>query len=217
MAASEHKFRYLVLEHSGSRREVVIGAATAAEARARLYAQGLTPLRELTGAPQSRAGRFRRREKFDVSAFFNRLSPLLEAHVPLEKALAVIEEGTRDPGGAGLVFELRRELHEGRRFSELLSERPDVFPPIAVGLVEVGEETGNLSLAAAELRRFFNESKEFRDFVVTSSIYPVIVVAVTVGVVVLLFTVFIPRFAKVFEDMGQELPALTRAMLSLSA
>ena len=218
MAESERKFRFLVLERSGSKKEVEIGAATAVEARARLYGRGVTPLREITGAPQVGPGRFfRRREKFDVTAFFNRLAPLLEAHVPLEKALAVIEEGTRDPDGAALVFELRRELHEGRRFSELLSERSGVFPPIAAGLVEVGEETGNLSLAAAELRRFFNESKEFRDFVVTSSIYPVIVVAVTVGVVLLLFTVFIPRFAKVFEDMGQELPALTRAMLSLSA
>lgn len=217
--ASGSTFRYLVLERSGARREMVVEAASAAEAVARLRRQGVTPLRELTeatGETRRNLFRRRRRRKFDVTVFFNRLAPLLAARVPLEKALAVIEEGTTDPESAAVVFELRRHLHEGRRFSELLRERPAIFPPIAAGLIEVGEETGELPLVAAELRRFFNESKEFRDFVVTSSIYPLIVVAVTISVVILLFTVFIPRFAKVFEDMGQELPGLTRAMLGIS-
>ena len=67
----------------------------------------------------------------------------------------------------------------------------------------------------SELRRFLKESKEFKEFVVTSSIYPIIVISVTMLVVILLFTVFIPRFAKIFEDLGREMPLLTKIMLNI--
>ena len=82
-------------------------------------------------------------------------------------------------------------------------------------MIETGEESGCLPEVTRELRRFLKESKEFREFVLTSSIYPAIVISVTFLVVVLLFTVFIPRFAKIFEELGREMPFLTRSMLGV--
>ena len=217
----KHVYRYLVLDGAGRRRRKRIEAEGAVEARRRLRALGMMPLQELDEAEKRSAGASPlarlRRSHFDALAFTNRLAPLLAANVPLEKALMVIEKGMTDPESRRICFDLRRRLHEGERFSQLVRDRGDLFPPLYAGLIEAGEETGSLNEVVAELRRFLNESREFRDFVVTSSIYPAVVTAVTVGVVLLLFTVFIPRFAQVFADMGQELPTLTRVMLDISS
>ena len=91
----------------------------------------------------------------------------------------------------------------------------DVFPPLFSSLIEVGEESGCLPEVTKELRRFLKESKDFRNFVLTSSIYPAIVISVTLGVLVLLFTVFVPRFAKIFDELGRQMPFLTRTMLNI--
>ena len=159
--------------------------------------------------------RFLPKHKFDVKNFADRLNPLLEANIPLEQSLGIIEEGYKNPDDIEVVRHLRNGLHEGKRFSALLREMDDVFPPLFSSLIEVGEESGCLPEVTKELRKFLKESKDFRNFVLTSSIYPAIVISVTFGVLVLLFTVFIPRFAKIFDELGREMPLLTRTMLNI--
>lgn len=207
------KLRYLVLAADGKRREMELEAADDPAARRQIRRQGSMVIRPL-GEPGIRRFRLRPAKSFDVYVFTCRLTPLLAAGIPLEHGLAVLEEGCGREE-AEVVRKLRRGLHEGKKFSQLTREMPDCFPPLFSGLIETGEESGCLPEVAAELRRFLKEGKEFREFVITSSIYPAIVVSVTLLVIVLLFTVFIPRFAKIFEELGREMPFLTRAMLGI--
>ena len=210
-------YRYLVLDRDGRNREMEIDAFSGSNARMRLAEKGVVPIREI---PVKGDGKFSRRfswrpgRGFDICVFTDRLAPLLQANVPLEKALAVLEEGA-EPDAARVIFELRRGLHEGRRFSALVREIA-CFPPVYASMLESGEEAGCLPEVVGELRKFLSEGRSFRDFVITSSIYPVIVLVVTLCVMILLFTVFIPRFAKIFSDMGRELPALTGIMVGIS-
>ncbi|MPM56632.1 putative type II secretion system protein F [bioreactor metagenome] len=208
------KLRYLVLDSGGRRREVEVEASGDAAARRQLRRQRTMVIRPLGESSGRRKFRLRPAKPFDVYTFTCRLTPLLAAGIPLEHGLAVLEEGCGKEE-AEVVRKLRRGLHEGKKFSQLTREMPEYFPPLFSGLIESGEESGCLPEVAAELRRFLKESREFREFVLTSSIYPAIVVSVTLLVIVLLFTVFIPRFAKIFEELGREMPLLTRAMLGI--
>ncbi|MEG2075945.1 MAG: type II secretion system F family protein, partial [Victivallaceae bacterium] len=72
-----------------------------------------------------------------------------------------------------------------------------------------------LAEVVGELRHTIRETEEFKNFIVLSSIYPGIVLGVTLVIVILLFTVFIPHFSQIFADMGRELPLLTLVMLKL--
>ncbi len=209
------KLRYAVLTATGATREVVVEAVDDAAARRCLRRQGMMVIRNLGASSRSGVWRFscRRTPRFDVYTFTNRLAPLLAAGIPLEHGLAVLEE--EGDGESGVVRQLRRGLHEGRRFSRLAREMPEHFPPLFVGLMETGEEGGCLPEVTCELRSFLKESREFREFVLTSAIYPAIVISVTLLVIILLFTVFLPRFAKIFEELGREMPFLTRAMLGI--
>ena len=208
------KLRYTILTATGVTKEVSIDAIDDATARRQLRRQGSIVVHALgeAGANGKRRFGLSHSQRFDVYTFANRLSPLLSAGIPLEHGLAVLEEGCKDEE-RNIVLKLRRGLHEGKKFSQLTREMPEYFSPLFSGLIETGEESGCLPEVTRELRRFLKESKEFREFVLTSSIYPAIVISVTFLVVVLLFTVFIPRFAKIFEELGREMPFLTRSML----
>ncbi|MPN06348.1 putative type II secretion system protein F [bioreactor metagenome] len=67
-----------------------------------------------------------------------------------------------------------------------------------------------------ELQRFMEESRELKDFIVTSSIYPMVVLTITVVVMILMFTVFVPQFARTFANMGRELPGSMVFLMTLS-
>lgn len=210
------KFCYLAADRTGKQKEVEIEAQDAASSLRILRKMGCFLIKEVELKENASVlARFLPKHKFDVKNFADRLNPLLEANIPLEQSLGIIEEGYKNPDDIEVVRHLRKGLHEGKRFSALLREMDDVFPPLFSSLIEVGEESGCLPEVTKELRRFLKESKDFRNFVLTSSIYPAIVISVTLGVLVLLFTVFIPRFSKIFDELGREMPFLTRTMLNI--
>ncbi len=203
---------FRVMDRAGKTRIQTVDAADSRAARRQLTRQGIVVIGEAAGEGKLRGGRWRN-GSFDLLSFTVRLEPLLRAEIPLEKALAVIAESCRLPSEQEVLRQLRQGLHEGKRFSELTREQQGHFPGFYSNLLETGEESGCLAAVLGELRRFLAEGREFRNFLVTSSIYPLIVVGVTLTVVVLLFTVFIPRFAGIFADLGREMPLLTRLML----
>jgi len=82
--------------------------------------------------------------------------------------------------------------------------------------VEAGEEAGALPQVMGDLRRFLLESRELRTFVVTSSIYPAVILLVSLGVIGVLLGVIVPKFASVLRGAGQALPATTRILLGVS-
>lgn len=210
-------FRYKVMQN-GKASELTLEAGSEAEAANTLWRRNISVVRFLGESAtlkyeRKSLFRFMDRGRFNVNTFTERLAPLLKANIPLEQSLAVIEEGMAGQSGIIVVQELRRGLQEGKKFSELVRARSAYFPPLYPSLIETGEQTGCLAEVAQELHRFMADAKEFKDFVITSSIYPAIILFVTFTMVILLFTFFIPRFSKLFKDAGKELPFLTQIML----
>lgn len=210
-------FRYKVMQN-GKASELTLEAGSEAEAANTLWRRNISVVRFLGESAtlkyeRKSLFRFMDRGRFNVNTFTERLAPLLKANIPLEQSLAVIEEGMAGQSGITVVQELRQGLQEGKKFSELVRARSAYFPPLYPSLIETGEQTGCLAEVAQELRRFMADAKEFKDFVITSSIYPAIILFVTFTMIILLFTFFIPRFSKLFKDAGKELPFLTQIML----
>ena len=211
------KLRYTILTATGVTKEVSIDAIDDATARRQLRRQGSIVVHALgeAGANGKRRFGLSHSQRFDVYTFANRLSPLLSAGIPLEHGLAVLEEGCKDEE-RNIVLKLRRGLHEGKKFSDLIRSCGNTFPSFYPNLIETGEETGCLPEVTEELRRFMSESKETRDFIISSSIYPSVVLGITVIVVIVMFTIFVPRFAVIFSDMGREQPPPMVFLMTMS-
>lgn len=210
-------YQYKVIQN-GKYVETTVEAASEAEAAGMLIRKNMTVVKLMnTGSSQNEKARslsvFFDRGRFNVYAFTDQLAPLLKANIPLEQALAVVEEGMSGQSGAAVVQELRKGLQEGKKFSELIRARPAFFPSLYSSLIETGEQTGCLSEVMQELKRFLAASREFKDFVITASIYPAVILFVTFSMIILLLTFFIPKFSKLFQDAGKTLPFLTQAML----
>lgn len=210
-------YKFIAAEAGTPPREVVIEADDAAEALTRLRRKRMFPVREL-GPVAADGGRMLwKRKKIDVFGFTDQLSPLLSSHIPLERALMIIAESAEGTDQREFVTSLRQGLHEGKKFSALVRGYGNVFPGYYANLIESGEESGCLPEVVSELRRFLREGRETREFIVSSSIYPAVVLAVVLLVVVLLFVVFVPMFSGIFADMGRELPGSMVFLTTLSA
>ncbi len=209
-------YKYKAVQPGKAVAEVVIEADSEADSLTRLRRRGLSPVKFLGDVGEKARGfQLTAGSGFNVNEFTDQLVPLLEANIPLERALSIIEESSATEGSRKIARSLRQGLHEGKRFSELIRKQGNRFPPIYASLIETGEETGCLPEVAKELQRFLHESRDLKEFIVTSSIYPVIVITIVLGVIILLFTVFIPQFSKIFKEMGRDLPLLTKIMLEI--
>lgn len=211
-------YKYLAVPKGEAPQEMLIEAENEKEALDKLRSRHVVPIRffgETTVG--KRKGFSFHRSKIDAYAFTRQLAPLLESFIPLERALAIIAEGTVEKEQKDFVNSLRQGLHEGKKFSELVRSHGSVFPTYYANLIESGEETGCLPEVVNQLYKFMDQSKEFRDFILSSSIYPLAILSITLLVTVLLFTVFVPRFAKIFLDMGRNMPPSMEFLLAVSA
>lgn len=210
-------YKYLAAAKGEQPHDMLIEADNEKEALSKLRSRHVMPVR-FYGEVSVGGGRLMfRRSRIDTYDFTRQLAPLLDSFIPLEKALGIIAESAVEPEQRDFVNSLRQGLHEGKKFSELVRSHGSLFPGYYANLIESGEETGCLPEVVGQLYKFMGESKELKDFIISSSIYPLAILSITLVVTVLLFTVFVPRFAKIFQDMGREMPPSMNFLLGVSA
>ena len=212
-------YKYKVSDSSGKVLEQLIKAENQADSLMKVRGQGFTPIKCFGQIDDYSGGGLNllKKDNFDIYDFTDRLLPLLEAHIPLERAFGILSEGSENEKDSFVIHEIRRGLHEGKKFSALIREYDKYFPKIYASLIEAGEESGALIEVVKELQRYLNEKKELKNFLITNSIYPGIILLVVSVVVVAMFFFFIPKFAETITGMGNELPLITQIMLDASA
>ena len=211
------QFKYKIAESDGSMQEIIVEAATQDDALNKLWLRKVMVIRFLGEVDYASGNGFLGigGKKFDVCEFTGRLVPLLNAHIPLEKGLHMLLDGSSGRE-AEVINRLRVGLREGQKFSEIVRMQGKLFPPLYSNLLEAGEETGSLPGVMKELQSFLNAKKDLRDFLITSSIYPLLVLGVTFVVMILMFVVFIPYFSRMLLDMGRPLPLPMRMLQMVS-
>jgi len=213
-------FQYKVSDASGKVSVTLIEGDSQAEATRRLQGRGLSPLEFLgegAAATGESGGLGFRRRSFDVEEFTDRLVPLLEANVPLERALGIVGEGLDDAYSTEITSDLRRGLHEGRKLSALIRDRGSMFPSLYSNVVEAGEEAGALPQVMGQLRRFLNDARELRSFVISAAIYPVFVMFAGAAMLSIVIGVIVPRFAGIVGESERDPTLSMELLLKLSA
>lgn len=198
------------------------GSLTAETDRAvarELRKQGLTPI--YVGAEQRKAfqiklpsfGNSRRR---DVLFFTQELSTLLNAGVPLDRALGIAGELTERPDFRLIILDILRVLKGGRSLADSLATHPEYFSDLFLNMVRAGEASGSLASVFEKLSDFERSRDDLRGYIVSSMIYPALLAMVGMGSILLLLTFVVPRFASVFEESHMKIPLPTQLMLQAS-
>ena len=207
-------FKFKVSDSGGKVSELLIDGDSQADATRRIQRRGLLPLAFLGEGAAATSARGRH-SRVDVVDFTDRLVPLLEANIPLERALAILGDGNENPAMSRMIGELRRGLHEGRKLSDLIRDQGSAFPAVYAGVVEAGEEAGALAQVMGQLRNFMTSAAELKSFLISNSIYPAFI-AIT-GLVMLgcLLGIIVPKFATSLAGAGVKSQA-TEFLMAMS-
>jgi general secretion pathway protein F len=215
-------YHYRAADSSGN---IVQGALEAREERLvvlHLQQGGLVPLRISLGEKVAgKGGLFQRRRSRRVPArevvhFTQELAALLKAGLPLDRSLQALQEVTSRPAMKDILSQILRDLQGGKTLADSLA-RHRIFSHLYVSLIQAGETGGFLEEALSRLADYLKRVSEFRSYLITALIYPMILAGVGGLSMILMLIYVVPRFESFFKEMGQTLYWSTSFLLVLSS
>jgi len=212
-------FFFKAVAADGKLRTGTLAGETEKSVAAELRRQGLTPV--YVGLEKKAPFRWKlptlvRGRRRDVLFFTQELSTLLNAGVPLDRALAITSELTERPGFRRVVLDVLRVLKGGKSLADSLATHPEYFSELFVNMVRAGEASGALAPVFQRLAEFENSRDELRGYLISSMIYPALLSLVGLGSIAVLLNFVVPRFAAVFEESRMRIPLATRIMIETS-
>ncbi|EKS68464.1 Type II secretory pathway component PulF [Burkholderia sp. SJ98] len=210
-AVSAMRYRVRV-DSDGGQQELELDAADDAQLRQSVADMGLS-LIEATPLEKRKAGFTFRKPVFERALFTQELIALLEAGLSLVETVETLRDKSRDGLNRTVLAQIVSALYEGEPLSRALERQPAHFPPLYVATVASAEQTGHLAEALKRYHHYDARLSVVRKKVVSSMVYPSIVIAT--GALIVLFLAFyvIPKFSQVFASM-KEIPFSARVMLA---
>ncbi len=172
------------------------------------------------GAKKSASGRKKtmaigKVKRSDLAGFTRQLSTLINAGLPIVRSMKILCDQLKPGVLQNALFDVADDVEGGSALSEALSKHPKVFNKLYVNMVKAGEAGGILDQILERLATFMEKAERLKKRVVSAMIYPAVVLTVAGGILALIMILVVPNFQKMFEDMGMDLPAPTRLLLSI--
>ena len=210
-------FRYRALDSAGKETSGVLEADTGRAARGMLRERGLFPI-DVASVSHSAGNTVRRRRlrDSDLTLLTRQWATLLASGLTVEQALAALIEQSETESQRQLLAGVRSEILSGYSLRAALDRFPQAFPMIYRASVAAGEKSGELAKVMNQLADYLERRSSLRQKTLQALLYPAIVAAVALLVVVGLMTYVVPQVITVFQQSKQALPWLTRALILLS-
>src|ERR1700675_3553090 len=212
-------FYFRAVASDGQLRSGTIHAETERWVAQELRRQGLTPVFVGTEPKKSfelKLPGFKGAKRKDVLFFTQELSTLLNAGVPLDRALSITSELTERDSFRLLVLDVLRVVKGGKSLADSLATHPEYFSDLFVNMVRAGEASGSLASVFDRLAEFERSSDDLRAYIVSSMVYPALLALVGAASIAILMNFVVPRFAGVFEQSHIVMPAPTRMLIETS-
>jgi general secretion pathway protein F len=218
------EFAYIAVDPKGKEKRGTVKATTDADARAGLEARKLYVVKV---KPQPTAlvtdiavggltlTRGKRLSAKQLTLFTRQLATLSQVS-PLEEALRTIARQSEQDHVRAIVGRVADGVVEGRRLGDALGREPRSFPPLYRAMVSAGESSGALPDLLERLAKLLERQAEMRGKLVSALAYPIVLTCVAVLVVAALMIAVVPKVVEQFDDVGQQLPLLTRIIIGIS-
>jgi MSHA biogenesis protein MshG len=190
----------------------------------RLITGGITPI-DIHGAlapegprPESLLRRlgFGKPKIADLVLFSRQMYTITKSGMPLLRGLRSLAASTHNAVMREALQDVLASLESGRDLAGSFARHPQLFPPLFVSMVRVGESTGTLDKSFQRLAEYMAQDQDLQDRVRSATRYPLIVV-VLIGVAIVILTTFvIPKFAPLFRVLGNDIPWPTRVIIGIS-
>lgn len=187
-----------------------------------LLSIGITPVEIMPGSAPAAVDSLsislfeERIEPLDVMMFSRQMYTLLKAGIPIMSALNGLLLSTKNKAFVKVISDIRSSLDSGRELSAALNLHPKVFNSFYISMIRVGETTGMLDKVFLRLFDHLEFERFMREQIKAALRYPSFVMMAMAAAIVIINLFVIPIFAKVFANMGAELPLMTRILLGFS-
>ncbi|MBI5873100.1 MAG: type II secretion system F family protein [Candidatus Omnitrophica bacterium] len=213
-------YQYRARDKFGALISGVMGGESQKAVAEKLAQMGYVPTRIIESIDRPDLNRFleafRRVSFIDLNMFMRQLATLQKAGLPILVSLNSLKVQLANKVFKDIVEQVARDVEGGSSLSGALAKHPYVFNALYVNMIQSGEASGKLDEALERLTVFGEREEKFRMQIKTATRYPIIVViAIVVGFIVLT-TLVVPRFARIFNEFSAELPLPTRFLLGVN-
>jgi type IV pilus assembly protein PilC len=233
------RYKFTALDAKGKEVHGEIDADTQAQAVARIREKQYFPTKveELAGggaaAPAKKGGGKKGAMQMEIklpkflqggvkakqlTTFTRQMSTLVNAGLPLMRALRVLQRQEKNPALRDSVVQMAESIESGSTFAEALAAHPKIFDRLFVNMVKAGEIGGVLDVVLARLAEFQEKAEKIKGKVKSAMPYPIVVLVMALSILGFLMTYIVPKFAAIFGDLmgGKGLPALTQFVMNAS-
>ena len=215
-------FAYQALDAKGRRKEGMIEADSARQARQVLREQGLTPLalteavEQVRQQTQGRNWLQPRISTSELALLTRQLATLVAAALPIEEALKAVAQQTEKAKLSTLIAAVRTKVLEGHSLADGLSAFPSIFDRLYRAMVAAGEKSGHLDTVLDRLADYTEQRQQMKSKLLQAMIYPIILTLVAISVIAILLATVVPKVVEQFIHMKQQLPFSTRFLMGAS-
>jgi type IV pilus assembly protein PilC len=153
----------------------------------------------------------------DLAVMSRQFATMIDSGLSLMRALTILSEQTESPPLARVLTEIRGDVEAGAALSTAMAKHADVFPPLMINMCRAGEVGGFLDKVLLQIAENMEAEVKLRAKIKSAMTYPVVVFVIAIIAVVGMLLFIVPVFSKMFESLGGELPAPTKALVFLSS
>lgn len=218
-------FTYKALNAKGRSIKGVIDADSPRQARLKLKSQGIFPTQLEENRTQEAGvnaleaylpGRSRKVSSSQLAVMTRQFATLISAGMPLVESLKALGEQLDTPTLKEVIAEVRDQVNEGSTLAEALKKYPEIFPRLFTNMVASGEASGSLDMVLERLADLLEAQSALQRKVISALTYPVLMLVLCFGVIILLLAYVVPQITSIFENQGAILPLPTRIVIGLS-
>ncbi|CAM3438428.1 type II secretion system inner membrane protein GspF [Parendozoicomonas haliclonae] len=215
-------YNFEALDARGRKTKGVREADSPRHLRQLLRSDGLSPVTVELGAEKAVRSKTsftlfqRRASTADIALLTRQLATLVAAAIPLEECLQALSRQVQKAHLKTMVTNIRSRVLEGQTLADSLAAYPHAFDGLYRSMVAAGEKSGHLDTVLERLADYNEQRQQIQSKLVQAMVYPTILTLVAVGVVAALLTTVVPTVVEQFAHLGQDLPAMTQTLITLS-
>lgn len=211
-------YKYQIIDKNGKPKKGTIEANDEQTARQTLKPDGTLVSIEMAGALDkeiniSIGAPVKPKE---LAIFCKMFKSILAAGVTVIEALGMLAEQTENKRFKAVIETVHDDVQKGETLAGAFAKHPKFFPEMMIQMTNAGEASGSLEVSFDRLSTHFEKDAHLKALIGKSLVYPIVLVCVIVGVVILMMTVIVPQFTSTFDEIGAELPGITKAVMAVS-
>jgi len=210
-------YQYQAYDNQGDMQIGELSAETEQEVVASLKHKNLIPVSiNIVDIQKQQQNKKKGISNKELIEFTQGLTTMVDANIPLDRTLLLLEELTENPTARQLVESLRRDVKDGKSLAQAMENHHENFSKMYISMVRAGEEGGILAQLLPSLEKFLTEAEETRKNLIGAMIYPSVLFVVGIVSIILMLGFVVPQFATLFEDAGTNIPDSAAFLLFLS-